>query len=84
MVDFTFVKPIKLTMETLKGIRDEARKTSDRVDSLSIHIDQVREELSRRIVESESRTSAAIAELAANLQELISHLEQANDLRPRV
>lgn len=92
------MKPINLTTEILKGIRDEGRKTNERIEqtnerieqtnsnleSLSDHVDQMRDELSRRIVESEIRTSTAITDLAGNVRELVSILKQTNDLRPRV
>ncbi|MDP3500247.1 MAG: hypothetical protein Q8S33_07945 [Myxococcales bacterium] len=92
------MKPINLTTELLKGIRDEGRKTNERIEqtnerieqtnsnleSLSDHVDQMRDELSRRIVESEIRTSTAITDLAGNVRELVSILKQTNDLRPRV
>lgn len=78
------MKPINLTTEILKGIRDEGRKTNERIDQTNSRLDQMREELSRRIVESEIRTSTAIADLAGNVRELVSYLKQTNDLRPRV
>ncbi len=92
------MKPINLTTEILKGIRDEGRKTNERIEqtnerieqtnsnlkSLSDHVDQMRDELSRRIVESEIRTSTAITDLAGNVRDLVSILKQTNDLRPRV
>lgn len=85
------MKPINLTTEILKGIRDEGRKTNERIEqtnsnleSLSDHVDQMRDELSRRIVESEIRTSTAITDLSGNVRELVSILKQTNDLRPRV
>jgi hypothetical protein len=85
------MKPINLTTEILKGIREEGRKTNERIDltnsrldSLSSLVDQMREELSRRIVESEIRTSTAITDLAGTVRELVSFLKHTNDLRPRV
>ena len=85
------MKPTNLNTEILKGIREEGRKTNERIDvtnsklnSLENHVDQLRDELSRRIVESEIRTSTAIADLAGNVRELTSFLKQTNDLRPRV
>ncbi|MER2563805.1 MAG: hypothetical protein ABTQ32_23950 [Myxococcaceae bacterium] len=97
MSDFV-MEPTDITIEILKGIRDEGRKTNERiddtnsrldglsgrVDSLAEHVDQLGEELSRRIVESEIRTAKAIADLADNVRELTSFLKQTNDLRPRV
>ena len=83
--------PTDLTIEILKGIRDEGRKTNERIDqtnerleSLSTHVDQMRDELSRRIVDSEIRTSTAIADLAGTVRELTSFLRQTGDLRPRL
>lgn len=91
LVEPTFMKPINRTTEILKGIRDEGRKTNERIDetnsrleSLPVHVDQMKDELSRRIVESEIRTSTAITDLAGNVRELVSILKQTNDLRPRV
>jgi len=44
----------------------------------------MREELSRRIVESEIRTSTAIADLAGSVREMTDVLRATHDLRPRV
>src|ERR1700677_2970685 len=56
-----------LTIEILTGIRQELRDTRDslgsRIDATNERLDSMREELSRRIVESEIRTSTAIADL---------------------
>ncbi len=87
-----------LTLEVLKEIREEIRGTNGRVDALAVRVDvladelrgtnarvdTLREELSRRIVESEIRTSTAIADLAGTVREMTSVLRAANDLRPRV
>lgn len=83
------MNPTDLTIEILKGILDEGRKTNERlddtnsrldglsgrVDSLAERLDEMREELSRRIVESEIRTATAIADLAGNVRELTSFLK---------
>lgn len=96
------MEPTNLTIEILKDIRDDGRKTNERIDEtnqrldqtnqrleamnheLSGRIDALRDELSRRIVESEIRTSTAITELAGTVRELTGFLKQTNDLRPRV
>ncbi len=80
-----------VTIEILKGIRDEVKQTSIRVDGLRDEMKGVRdemkglrEELSRRIVESEIRTSTAIADLAGTVREMTSVLRVQGDLRPRL
>jgi hypothetical protein len=57
--------------------------TNGRLDLLSEEVHGMREELSRRIVESEVRTSTAIAELAGTVREMTSVLRASHDLRPR-
>jgi uncharacterized protein Yka (UPF0111/DUF47 family) len=91
-----------LTIEILKGIRDEGRKTNERIDetnerlgALNQRLDvtnvrveegltNLREELSRRIVESEIRTATALTALAGDVRELTAFLRETQDLRPRV
>jgi uncharacterized protein YoxC len=87
-----------VTIEILKGIREEVKETNVRVDGLrsdvketNVRVDGLRDEvkglrdeLSRRIVESEVRTSTAIADLAGTVRELTSVLRVQADLRPRV
>jgi uncharacterized protein Yka (UPF0111/DUF47 family) len=89
------MEPTDLTLEVLNGIRQELRETRDalgsridgtneRLDAMAEQAHGMREELSRRIVESEIRTSTAIADLAGTVREMTSVLRAANDLRPRV
>ncbi len=78
------MEPNDLTIELLKSIHSELRKTNERVESIAERLDQMRDELSLRIVESETRTATAIADLAGNVRELTPFLRQTNDLRPRV
>ncbi len=80
-----------LTIEVLKGIRQEVRELGSRVDGTNVRLDSTNErleamstELSRRIVESEIRTSTAIADLAGTVREMTSVLRASHDLRPRV
>ena len=83
--------PENLTLEVLKQIRDEGKKTNERIEETNgrlnetnVRLEQLREELSRRIVESEMRTATAIAALAGNVGELVTFLKQDRDLRPRL
>jgi len=94
-----------ITIEILKGIRQDLRDlggridgtnaridgtntriegTNARIDSTNTRIEEMRDELSRRIVESEIRTSTAIADLAGTVREMTSMLRASNELRPRV
>jgi chromosome segregation ATPase len=84
-------KPTDLTVEILKSIRDEVKKTNGRLDALRGEIDTLRtdtnsrfEELGRRIVESETRTATALTDLAGTVREMTSILKNQADLRPRV
>lgn len=83
--------PENLTLEVLKQIRDEGKKTNERIEETNgrlnetnVRLEQLREELSRRIVESEMRTATAITALAGNVGELVTFLKQDRDLRPRL
>jgi uncharacterized protein Yka (UPF0111/DUF47 family) len=75
------MEPTDLTIEILKDIRTEIRDTRQ---DLSVRLDTMRNELSRRIVESEIRTSTAITELAGTVHEMTKVLRASHDLRPRV
>jgi hypothetical protein len=72
------------TLAVLKDIRGEIRSTNGRIDVVTDRLDALREELSRRIVESEVRTSTALTDLAGTVGELTAHLKGQHDLRPRV
>ncbi len=78
------MEPTDLTIEVLNGIRQDVRELGVRIDGTNERLDTMREELSRRIVESEIRTSTAIADLAGTVREMTGVLRQANELRPRV
>lgn len=92
------MEPENLTLEVLKQIRDEGKKTNERIEETNERIEvtngrlnetnarleQLRDELSRRIVESEMRTATAITALAGNVGELVTFLKQDRDLRPRL
>ena len=85
------MEPTDLTLEVLKEIRDEGRKTNTRIDETNKRLDEtnarleaLREDLTRRVVESEIRTATALTALSADVRELTSFLKQTQDLRPRV
>jgi uncharacterized protein Yka (UPF0111/DUF47 family) len=83
----------ELTIEILKGIRDEVKATNGRLDAMNGRIDTTNgrldalhqttdirfQELTRRIVESEVRTSTAITDLRGTMEQVVTLL-----LRPRV
>jgi predicted nucleic acid-binding Zn-ribbon protein len=89
------MEPTDLTIEILKSIRDEVKglrvdvqQTNSRLDQTNARLESgltdLRDELSRRIVESELRTSTAITDLAGTVREMTSFLRNTNDLRPRL
>jgi predicted ATPase len=78
-------------IEVLQAIRDQAEQTNLRLETTNLRLDEnngrinaMREELSRRLVESEIRTSTAITELAGTMREMTAVLRTQNDLRPRL
>lgn len=78
------MEPTELTIEILKDIRAGIEKTNERVDSLREDTNARLDLLSRRIVESEVRTSTAIVNLAGTVREMTTVLRTQSDLRPRV
>ena len=76
------------TNKRLDALRESLTKridsTNERIDSTNERIDDLREVLSKRIVESEIRTSTAIADLAGSIQDLTALLRKQADPRPRV
>ena len=77
------VEPTALTIEILKEIRDEIRKTNGRVDETNIRLTDLGNDLGRRIVESETRTATAIADLAGSVREVSALLRSQHDLEGR-
>jgi chromosome segregation ATPase len=82
---------MNLSVRILKEIRDEVRRTNERIGATNDRLDATNERLeamhaglSQRIVESELRTATAITELAATVRDMTSVLRAQNDLRPRV
>ncbi|MCC7538516.1 MAG: hypothetical protein IT379_19985 [Deltaproteobacteria bacterium] len=80
-----------LSIEILKSIRDEVSSVRTEVSSVrdavkqtNVRLEAMHAELARRIVESEIRTSTAIADLAGTVREMTGVLRASADLRPRV
>jgi division protein CdvB (Snf7/Vps24/ESCRT-III family) len=73
-----------LTVRILAEIRDSVRETNTRLDDTNARLEQMREELSRRIVSSEIRTATALTELAHSVRDVTALLREQHDLRPRV
>jgi division protein CdvB (Snf7/Vps24/ESCRT-III family) len=59
-------------------------QTNARLDQTNGRLETLGSELSRRIVESEVRTSTAITALAGTVHEMTEVLRRSHDLRPRV
>ncbi len=78
------MEPTDLTIEILRDIRAGIEKTNERVDALREDANARLDLLSRRIVESEVRTSTAIVDLAGTVREMTTVLRAQSDLRPRV
>jgi hypothetical protein len=80
-----------VTIEILKSIRDGVTQmalrideTHARIDETHARIDELRDDLSRRIVESELRTATAITDLAGTVREMTGILRSQSDVRPRL
>ena len=73
------MEPTDVTIEILRDIRDEIRQTNSRIDGTNERVESLREELSRLIVESEIRTSTAIAALART----VSYMTEVLRASPR-
>lgn len=89
------MEPVDLTVKILVEIRDEIRKTNERIDETNMRLDaridhtntrldEVKESLSRAIVESEIRTATSIMGLAGTLDVIKDLLTDRLDVRERV
>jgi chromosome segregation ATPase len=78
------VEPTDITVHILREIRDEIRETNGRLDQTNTRLEEVRDELGRRIVESETRTATALVSVAGALQDIKQLLTDRLDLRDRV
>lgn len=80
-----------LSTSILREIRDGIHETNARLDQTNTRLDQTNarmeegfDTLSRRLVESEVRTSTALVDLAGSVREVTALLRSQHDLRPRV
>jgi len=85
------MEPTDLTVVILREIRDEIRETNRRVEETNrrieetnSRIDLTRDELGKRIVESELRTATAVNSLVGAVQDVRTLLQDRLDLRDRV
>ena len=79
---------IRTTNERLEQTRDEVRTTNERLeqtrDAVKEELAQTREDLGRRITQSEVRTATAIVELAGAVQSVKDLLADRLEPRDRV
>lgn len=92
------MEPENLTLEVLKEIRDDGKRNGERIDETNarlnetnarlnetnVRLESLRDDLGRRIVESELRTATAITDLSGSVRELISVIKEDRDLRGRM
>lgn len=76
--------PTDLTLQVLIEIRDELKKTNQRVDELGEKVDHNFEIQNARITESELRVATAITALAGAVIDVKTLLTDRLDLRDRV
>lgn len=93
-----FMGPENLTLEVLKEIRDDGKRNGARIDETNARLNEtnarlnetnarlesLRDDLGRRIVESELRTATAITDLSGSVRDLISVIKEDRDLRGRM
>ena len=92
------MEPTDLTLEVLKQIRDDGKRNGERIDETNARLNEanarlnetnarlesLRDDLGRRIVDSELRTATAITDLSGTVRELIVAIKEDRDLRGRV
>lgn len=92
------MEPEDLTLEVLKQIRDDGKRNGERIDETNARLNEtnacinvtnarlesLRDDLGRRIVESELRTATAITELSGSVRDLITVIKEDRDLRGRM
>lgn len=85
------MEPENLTLEVLKQIRDDGKRNGERIDETNARLNEtnarlesLRDDLGRRIVESELRTATAISDLAGSVRDLITVIKEDRDLRGRM
>ena len=92
------MEPENPTLEVLKQIRDDGKRNGERIDETNsrlnetnarinetnVRLGSLRDDLGRRIVESELRTATAITELSGSVRDLITVIKDDRDLRGRM
>ncbi len=63
------MEPENLTLEVLKQIRDEGKKTNERIDETNVRLGQLREETSSRLNETNVRLEQLRDELSRRIVE---------------
>jgi len=83
--------PTDLTIEILKDIRDEVRKTNERVDTTNERLDELRtdlvdriERVERRQTETEVRLATELVAVGGAVREVRDLLREDRGLRDRV
>ncbi|MGV3625584.1 MAG: hypothetical protein ACO1OB_32535 [Archangium sp.] len=75
------------TLAVLREIRDEGKRTNERLDQTNARLDQTNDrldQLTRRVVDTEVRLGTALAEVAGSVNQLATLIKQDRDLRQRV
>jgi hypothetical protein len=78
------MEPTDLTIEILRGIHDETRKTNERVDVLTIALAEGLERVARRQTEAEVRLATEVVGVAGAVREVRDLLREDRALRNRV
>ncbi len=81
------MEPTDLTIEILKGIRDEVRATNSRLDMLTEGLGETNgrlDRLERRQIDAEIRTSTALVDVAGAVREVRDLRREDLGLRARV
>jgi uncharacterized protein YPO0396 len=85
------MEPTDLTIEILKGIRDEAHKTNERLDTTNDRLDELRtdlvdriERVERRQTETEVRLATELVAVGGAVREVRDLLREDRALRDRV
>jgi hypothetical protein len=74
------MEPTDLTIEILKGIREEVRKTNERLEVTNDRLDELRTDLVDRIEGVERRQTATEVRLATELIAVGSAVREVRDL----
>jgi hypothetical protein len=78
------MEPTDLTIEILKGIREETRKTNERLDELRTDLVDHIERVERRQTETEVRLATDLVAVGGAVREVRDLLREDRALRDRV